>query len=221
MKAERILTFSTLLILVAGGLCFLIELFSLNRFAADDWFFIGKLREQSPPALTLDWYFEYGGRWFSYFSESLVLTQSQDLANGIGFIQVLLFHISIGIFIYSFLKKHTFSTRWKDAFRFCTVLSICIWICLPEPGEFFTWLSSSVIYLNGCTLLFLLSAALNLRWPIIVQVILILFFTGTSELLVFFYLAVLAFLYFRNGTNRKTMLLLFSVCFFQEQISIL
>ncbi len=170
---------------VTGGLmlALLFVLSWYNRYAADDWFFIGKLRGIGPFELTEQWYLNYGGRWFSYYLESglLWISNSDKMLFAFTMSINLIFYFSLR-FCLSSLFQFIHISMDRLHFTVITVLlTLMVFLGPADPGESFLWLSSSVIYLMSCILLFLLLGAVmkSYRWPVIAFLCILI--TGTCE----------------------------------------
>lgn len=166
---------------------------------ADDFRFMALTSEFGVLGTTVQWYQEYGGRWFSYSFASLAF-RIQNEAPGIMLATLII------LFLYAlwyFLK-----TFFEDAVLPFLTAGMFFLLFLPGRIESVFWLSSAVIHLSGLSFLLLL-AAMHFRgeksWKIF---LLMLPFSGSSELLGIVYLSGLVFF----GLTQKK-ILWYALCF--------
>ena len=137
-------------LMALSGLIFLATYFAhlwCSRPSADDFFFIGKLLRESPQEITLNFYENYGGRWWAYLSQTTFLKFFGAHWGSILFplcLSFLLFfklHLIIGSFLPNNKRKNEIYLLSLFLFQF--LFFLCI-----DKGESFFWMSATASYLQ-------------------------------------------------------------------------
>ncbi len=140
---------------------FLVITFSFNRFAVDDYFFIGELRTKSFIDIYQHLYFEWHGRWTSNF---LLISFIQF--HKVPFFLFFYNCISVGILYISINRLLRILSSFykiqleKSLTKAYSVIALSVlFFCTISPSDSWVWYTSSIVYLWSTTA-FIFSIAL-------------------------------------------------------------
>jgi hypothetical protein len=144
IKSTYLIGFQAILFFV-----FLLITFFFNRFAADDYYFIGELRTMSFKEIYKDLYFNWHGRWTSNFLLVLFLKFNQvplflmlynTLSLGLLYIGVVRLLKAVNIF-------YTINIERKTILTFGLVFISVLFFCTISANDSWLWYTSSIVYL--------------------------------------------------------------------------
>lgn len=143
-KTSYLITIQAILFIL-----FLISCFFFNRFAVDDYYFIGKINEQSFKEIYQHLYFNWHGRWTSNFL-LLFFIQFYKLP-----FFLLLFNLLstclLYLGIFNLAKTIQYKLNLKQSktqlIIYSTVFLSILFFCTVNPNETWFWFTGSVVYL--------------------------------------------------------------------------
>lgn len=151
IKSSHLITLQAILFLL-----FLLITFFFNRFAADDYYFIGELKTKPFSEIYSNLYYNWNGRWTFNFLVLLFLK-----LNHLPFFLTLYNFISIG-FLYTALFRlinslndyyHLNLTK-KNIFTYAAITLSILFFCTISANDTWLWYTSSVAYLWSVSALF-------------------------------------------------------------------
>ena len=179
---------------------FLIITFFFNRFAVDDYFFIGELRTKSFIEIYQQLYFEWHGRWTSNFL-LISFIQLYKVPFFLFFYNV----FSVGILFLSINRLLSIVSSFykiqleNSLIRVYSILAISVlFFCTISPSDSWVWYTSSIVYLWSTTA-FIFSIALFFKeqksiTDYILFIIGLIYIGGANEPLTAFVIGLLVFL---------------------------
>jgi hypothetical protein len=195
IKSTYLIGFQAILFFV-----FLLITFFFNRFAADDYYFIGELRTMSFKEIYKDLYFNWHGRWTSNFLLVLFLKFNQvplflmlynTLSLGFLYIGVVRLLKVVNIF-------YTINIERKSILTFGLVFISVLFFCTISANDSWLWYTSSIVYLwSTIAFFFGFSTFFKEKKKFLDYLILILsaiYIGGSNEPLTFIILLLLLFL---------------------------
>jgi len=183
---------------------FLLVTFYFNRFAADDYFFIGELRNNSIQDVYLSLYNNWSGRWSSnlvvvYLFKFNQLPFFLPIYN---FISVGLLYLSIFRLLTSINNYYELNLTKKTLFIYTSITASVLFFCTISASDTWLWCTSSTAYLSSTFALFFgIAIFLKKNKSIsdyIISILSIIFIGGTQEPLVIFILLFLFYLLFKK-----------------------
>ncbi|MCO6500585.1 MAG: hypothetical protein J5I47_09440 [Vicingus serpentipes] len=141
IKSLHMITLQAILFVV-----FLVITFYFNRFAADDYHFIGELNNKSFQEIYEHLYFKWHGRWASNFL-LLAFLQLRTLPHFLFFYGLLtcgVFYLGIQRLFYAL--NHYFNLSSFYISIYSILLMGGLFFCSSSPNEIWFWYTSSVVY---------------------------------------------------------------------------
>lgn len=195
IKSTYLLGFQAILFVI-----FLLITFFFNRFATDDYHFIGELRTISFKEIYLDLYFNWHGRWTSNFLLVLFLKFNQaplflmlynTLSLGLLYIGVVRVLKAVNTF-------YNINIERKAVLTFGVIFISVLFFCTISANDSWLWYTSSIVYLwSTIAFFFGLSTFFKEKKKFLDYLILILstiYIGGSNEPLTFIILLLLLFL---------------------------
>lgn len=135
---------------------FLLVTFFFNRFAADDYYFIGELRTTPFNEIYSNLYYNWNGRWTFNFLALLFLK-----LNHLSFFLPLYNFISVGILytglfrlINSLNGYYQLNLTKKNVFTYAAITLSILFFCTMSASDTWLWYTSSIAYLWSTSALF-------------------------------------------------------------------
>ncbi len=192
--------------------CFLVTTLFFNRFAADDYHFIGALNTKTWQEVYSNLYFNWHGRWTSNFL-LVFLLQFNKIPAFLFFYGIISFSFFITA-IYSLSKSvnHYFSLSLPPLKRllFSIVFITVLFFCTVSPEDSWFWFTSSVVYLWSITALFFALAIFlktkKRKIDYILYILVLSYIGGANEPLTIISLIGLTYLVFKNHEKSFSLL---------------
>lgn len=187
---------------------FLLLTFFFNRFAVDDYYFIGEINNKSFTEIYQQLYFKWHGRWSSNFL-LLFFIQFYELP-----LFLFLYHVISKLLLFIGIKRivTVFNTHFNLAFSASiewlvtfTLLAV-FFFSTVTPNETWFWFTSSAVYLWSVTAFVFSSRMLLITQPRVMDYVLgvlgLLYIGGANEPLTLFMLIGFAWMIIK-GIKRK------------------
>ncbi len=135
---------------------FLLLTFFFNRFAADDYFFIGELRSSSFKEIYNHLYYEWHGRWTSNFLlvYFLKFNQAPLFLMVYNTISVGLLYVGITRSLYAINLYYQLSIKKKTLLIYSVIAISVLFFCTVSASDTWLWYTSSIVYLWSTTAFF-------------------------------------------------------------------
>ncbi|MEI6851722.1 MAG: hypothetical protein WCL06_02725 [Bacteroidota bacterium] len=165
-------------LMTACGSLFVVLLLILsyyNRFAVDDYYHIHVVTQKGITAAALDGYYNYGGRWTSYFLWGLVYYfYNVPLFTALySFLVFLLFALAVWLLLRNIFRTTGLSSSYTYLPVYSVLLTAAFFFACESKGEIWFWVVSTTMYLNSLTaFIFVLSLLLSSRGNIGVYLLL-------------------------------------------------
>jgi len=179
---------------------FLLTTFFFNRFAVDDYHFIGELRTSSFSEIYYHLYIDWHGRWTSNFLLLFFL-----LFNKVSFFLLAYNILSIGLLYYGIIRLFSsLNKAYKLNFDLSTrliysgIFLSVLFFCTISPNDTWLWYTSSIVYLWS-TIAFFFGINIFFKnkrkfYDFLVLAISSVYIGGSNEPLTFFIIIALLFL---------------------------
>jgi Family of unknown function (DUF6056) len=127
----------------------LLIIFYFNRFAADDYYFIGELRTKSFQEIYSDLYFNWHGRWtFNFLILSILkLNITPYFLFLYNLISCTLLYFGIFKFLSALNNFFNYNLERKIVGLYAVIFLSVFFFCTISPGESWFWYASSINYL--------------------------------------------------------------------------
>ena len=191
----------------------LVYIAQFNVFQTDDYVNAAVARQFSKIGHIKDFYFNWGGRYFSYTLNTFIPAGNPHFYWLPKVFPV--FYFSALIFGFWLNFKFYFNQNSKEALINSGILFLFYTVSLASISEHFFWLCGANIYFLPIILLiyliyFLGKIQVNKRWKPIVF-LLIFFLMGSNEILAILLIQCILFLYLKKRTSENLFLLLFGI----------
>ena len=200
-------------------LIFLITCYYFNRFAADDYHFIGELNKQSFEAIYHHLYFKWHGRWTSNFL-LLAFLQLKDIPYFLFLYGLFIFGgLYLSILRLLRIVNQLINLNLTPLKTYALLLIGILFFCTSSPNEVWFWYTSSIIYFwSTIAFFYALGSFLKpqKKWfDYIILILALVYIGGSNEPLALIIILLLCFSLFK-----KTQLLTSGISIFIITVSL-